>query len=59
MAEWSEDYEAAIGPLKHELWNFGRLWLNWRPGGARRRKGKTIGSEGRGVVCGKATPSRL
>jgi hypothetical protein len=42
MAEWSEDHVAAIGPLKHELWNFGRLWLNWRPGGALRRKGRPL-----------------
>jgi hypothetical protein len=34
-------------------------WLNLRLGGARRWKGETGGWEGRGVVCGKPTPSRL
>jgi hypothetical protein len=42
--------------------NFGLLvdlWLNWRSGGALRWKVKTVGWEGRGVVCRKLTPSKL
>jgi hypothetical protein len=58
MAEWSEDHVVAIGPLKPN-WFFGKLWLNWRLGRARRLKGETVGSEGGGVVCGKPAPPRL
>jgi hypothetical protein len=49
MVEWSEDHVAAIG----------RSYLNWRPDGALRWKVETVGWEGRGVGCGKPTPSRL
>jgi hypothetical protein len=58
MAEWLEDHMVAIGPL-NPTWLFGKLWLNWRPGSALRRKVETVDWEGRGVVCGKPTPPRL
>jgi hypothetical protein len=56
MVEWSEDYRAAICFLNSNIETFGRLWLNWRPGGTLRWQVKTVGWEGRGVVCGKSTP---
>jgi hypothetical protein len=34
MAEWSEDYMAAIGPLIFGI--FGKIGLNWRLDGALR-----------------------
>jgi hypothetical protein len=36
-----------------------RTWINWRPGGALRWKGETVGWEHGGVVCGKLAPLRL
>jgi hypothetical protein len=33
MAEWSEDYVAAIGPLNLNFGIFGRIGLNKRSGG--------------------------
>jgi hypothetical protein len=38
---------------------FGRLWLNWRSGGALRWKVETVSWEGRGVICEKSAPLRL
>jgi hypothetical protein len=57
--EWSKDHVTAIGSLNLNLEIFGRFWGNLRPGGPLRWKVKTIGWEGRGVVCGKSTPPRL
>jgi hypothetical protein len=34
MAEWSEDHVVVIGPLILNFRIFGRIGLNWRPGGA-------------------------
>jgi hypothetical protein len=45
--------------LKLKLGLIDGLWLNWRPSGALRWKVKTVGWEGRGVVCRKPTPLRL
>jgi hypothetical protein len=59
MTEWSEDHVAAVGSLNSNSSLVGRLWLNWRPGGALRWKVETIGREGRGVVCEKPAPPRL
>jgi hypothetical protein len=59
MAEWSEAHVTGIGSLNLNFRTFVRSWLNWRPGRALRWKVKTIGWEGRGVVCGKLTPLRL
>jgi hypothetical protein len=59
MAEWSEDHVAAIGYFKLNSDLAGGLWLNWRPGGARRWKGETVSWEGQGVVSRKPAPSRL
>jgi hypothetical protein len=56
MAEWSKDHVVVIGSLTLNIGTFGRLWLHWRPGGALRWKVKTVGWEGRGVVCGKPAP---
>jgi hypothetical protein len=58
MVEWSEDHMEVIGPL-NSIWLFGRLWLNWRPGGALRWKVEIVSQEDRGVVCGKLAPSGL
>jgi hypothetical protein len=51
MTEWSKDHVAAIGFLNLNFETFCRSWLNW--------KVKTIDWEGRGVVSGKPSPSRL
>jgi hypothetical protein len=59
MAEWSEDHGATIGSLNSYFDLVGRTWLNWRSGGALWWNVKTDGWEGRGVICGKPTPSRL
>jgi hypothetical protein len=48
-----------IGSLNSNFSLDGRTWLNWRPGDALRWNGETVGWEGRGVVSGKSTPSRL
>jgi hypothetical protein len=57
MAEWSEDYIAAIGPLNFGI--FGKIGLNWRLDGALRWKVETASWEGRKVVRGKPAPPRL
>jgi hypothetical protein len=59
MVEWSEDHEAAIGSLNLNFDLIDGLWLNWRPGGVLRWKVKTVSWEGRGMVCGKSSPSRM
>jgi hypothetical protein len=59
MAEWLEDHMVAICPLKLNSVLLVRLWLNWRPGWHLGGKGRTVGWEGRGVVCGKLAPSRM
>jgi hypothetical protein len=58
MAEWLEDHVVVIGPLNLNFRIFGRIGLNWRPGGALRWKVETIDWEGRGVG-GKTAPLRL
>jgi hypothetical protein len=34
-------------------------WLNWRPGGATRRKWRQLVGKVREWICGKPAPSRL
>jgi hypothetical protein len=45
MAEWSEDHVAAIGLFNSILESYVRWVANWRPGGAHRWKGETIGQQ--------------
>jgi hypothetical protein len=59
MAEWSEDHAAAIGSLNSALGVNVGTWLNWRPGGATRGKGRQLVRKVREWVCGKPAPSRL
>jgi hypothetical protein len=59
MVEWSKDYGMTIGSLNLNFGLMDDLWLNWRPGMALRWNIKTVGWEGRGVVCGKPALSRL
>jgi hypothetical protein len=59
MAEWLEDHAAAIGSLKLNAWFKCGNWLNWRPGGATRRKGRQLVGKVGEWVCGKQAPSRL
>jgi hypothetical protein len=46
MTEWSEDHVAIVGSLNLKLDLIDSLWLNWRPDGALRWKGETIGWKG-------------
>jgi hypothetical protein len=59
MAKWSEDHGAVIGSLNLNFGLINGLWLNYKPSGALRWKVKTVGWEGRGVVCEKPAPSCL
>jgi hypothetical protein len=59
MAEWLEDYVAAIDPLNSTLCFMNRTWLNWRPSGALRWKVETTGWDGQVVVCDELAPPRL
>jgi hypothetical protein len=54
MDEWSEDHVMAIGSLNSNLGLVGRIWLNWRPGGALRFKGETVDWDGQGSGMWKA-----
>jgi hypothetical protein len=58
MVKWSEDHVAAIGLLNLNFRIFGRIGLNWRPGGTLRWKVETVDWEGWGMG-GKLAPPRL